>query len=81
MVSEFKSAEHAHQNSTKRNSERNKQKKNLLSVFAPPHKGLIELFFFACTQKIFAVNLVLMKDARLIALGTEILCTHRQSTE
>lgn len=46
------------------------------NVFTPVHKDVIALLF-ACTQKVFAVNLVLMKDARLIALGTVFLCIHR----
>lgn len=67
----------AHQDSLTRNFEVSKQYMCLFECFIPVCKGFKSFFFFACTQKLFAVNLMWMKDARLIALGTEFLCIQR----
>lgn len=66
-----------YQNSMKRNSERSKQKMRLLECFTAVYKGFNSTFLHA-HKKIFAVLLLLLKDARLIALGTEFRCIHRQ---
>lgn len=54
MLREFKSAEHAHQNSVKRNSERNKQKKHLLECFRSCPQRFNSAFFRMHTKNIYS---------------------------